>query len=140
MRQYTKKEVIQALQQSKGLVHLAARSLGCTPQTIYNHIKRSEEVRAAIEDARAHSVDVAELALIAAVQKQEAWAVQFMLKTLGKTRGYVERSEQVTYNIPPELMARLDEAAKKAGISAGDALEAFVQELASADSRTEGSE
>jgi hypothetical protein len=39
-------------------------------------------------------IDAGESALYRATLNGEAWAVQFLLKTLGKSRGYVERVEQ----------------------------------------------
>lgn len=46
-----------------------------------------------VDDARGILVDKSELALESAIGAKEAWAVCFTLKTLGKDRGYVERTE-----------------------------------------------
>ena len=53
-----------------------------------------------------------------------------------KRRAPDEWSEKhiLELNLPPDLLKRFADAANAAGVSAGDALEAFVQELASADS------
>lgn len=58
-----------------------------------------------------------------------------------KRRAPDEWSEKhiLELNLPPDLLRRFVDAANAAGVSAGDALEAFVQELASADSSTGGS-
>ena len=57
-----------------------------------------------------------------------------------KRRAPDEWSEKhiLELNLPPDLLKRFVDAANAAGVSAGDALEAFVQELASADSDTRG--
>jgi hypothetical protein len=92
-QQYTSDQIIQALKDTNGLVSLAAKRLKCSPQTIYNRAKEVQSVQRAIEEARDELVDYAELALRSAVIGKEPWAVQFALKTLGKSRGYIERQE-----------------------------------------------
>lgn len=127
MPQYTKQQVIQALQQSKGMVYVAARQLGCTPQTIYNHMKRSPDVQSAIEDARGEAVDVAELKLMQAINKGEAWAIALMLKTQGKDRGYTERLELEHQYVV--IVKQIQEAARNAGLDPAEALNDYYAEL-----------
>ena len=50
----------------------------------------SKSVARAMEHARNTTLDRAETKLFEA---GEQWAIQFMLKTLGKSRGYTERTE-----------------------------------------------
>jgi hypothetical protein len=88
---FTTQHVIAALRETKGMVYLAAKKLGCDHKTVSNYAKRHPTVQAAIDDERGHFVDTAELALERAVLSGEGWAVCFALKTLGKSRGYVER-------------------------------------------------
>lgn len=91
--QYTNEQMIAALAAKKGLVYHAAKVLGCRPGTIYERAQRSQEVAQAIRDQRGEIVDNAEMKLFKAVDRGEPWAVGMVLKTLGKDRGYVERSE-----------------------------------------------
>jgi hypothetical protein len=93
MPRYKTQLIIEALQATNGLVSLAAKRLGCTPQTIYTRAKRVQSVQRTIDDCRAELVDHAELALRGAILGKEPWAVALTLKTLGKNRGYVERQE-----------------------------------------------
>ena len=93
MPKRTDAQIIDALKEARGMVAVAARKLGVSRVTIYNRRERSEAVRDAIEEARDFTTDVAELKLYESIQKGEAWAVQFYLKTLGKERGYSERHE-----------------------------------------------
>lgn len=93
MARLTNARIIKALRESRGLVAVAARKLGCARQTIYNRAEKSEAVREALEEAREFTTDVAEAALFRAIEQGEAWAVCFYLKTQGKGRGYVERQE-----------------------------------------------
>lgn len=45
------------------------------------------------EQRRESATDVAEAALVDAVRRGERWAIELQLRTIGKTRGYIERSE-----------------------------------------------
>jgi hypothetical protein len=91
---YTNEQIIAALRETKGLVYLAAKRIGCDPTTIYDRAKRSAAVARTIRNERGEVVDTAELTLYNAILAVEPWAIQLTLKTLGKDRGYVERTEQ----------------------------------------------
>lgn len=101
---FTTDQVIAALRESRGMVAVAARKLGCSRLTLYRYIKRHAAVREAIEDERALMTDTAELSLYRSITSGEAWAVCFYLKTQGKSRGYVERTETVQTG---EMIVRL---------------------------------
>ena len=88
---YTAQQVIDALHATRGLVYLAAQRLGCDPDTIMNYCKRYPTVEQAKHDARGALLDMAEAKLFLAVQRDEAWAITFCLKTIGRSRGYGER-------------------------------------------------
>jgi len=92
-KRYTVKEVVAALHACQGLVYLAAEKLGCTSATIINYQNRYPSIRAVVLEKRGRRVDVAEAALDKAVLNGEAWAVQFLLRTQGKDRGYGDRQE-----------------------------------------------
>ena len=85
--------IIDALKATNGLVSLAARRLGCSPEAIYKRAKQTQSIQQAIDGSRVELVDHAELALRRAILQGEPWAVALTLKTLGKSRGYVERQE-----------------------------------------------
>lgn len=91
---FTNEHIIKALQETKGMVYLAAQKLGCDPTTISKRAQKSAAIRAAIEGARGEMIDVAEVALMTALQAKQPWAIAFTLKTIGKGRGYVERVQQ----------------------------------------------
>ena len=90
---YTVAEVVAAVQATKGMKAQAARQLGCQWKTIDNYAKRHPTVAAAISQAREEMKDTAELKLYSAILDGEAWAICFFLKTQGKERGYIEKSE-----------------------------------------------
>lgn len=89
----TVKEVEQALKQTDGNVSLAAEGLNVARSTIYRKIKRHPTLETILEDARESFVDLAQSKLRQEVQKGNITAIIFTLKTLGKSRGYVERQE-----------------------------------------------
>src|SRR5262245_38218373 len=90
---YTDEDIVAALRSSHGLVYLAAKRLGCRPATIYDRAKVSPPVAECIADQRGELIDVAEQKLFAAVRRGQPWAIGMVLKTLGRDRGYVERTE-----------------------------------------------
>lgn len=89
----TDKRMLDAIKKNGGAVYLAARELGCAPNTIYNRMKKSPTLKRAVEDARGEVVDYAEQKLRLAILNGEPWAIAMALKTIGKSRGYVERQE-----------------------------------------------
>jgi len=93
-QRFTQQQVIDALKETKGMVYLAAKRLGCEAQTIYNYRDRYAAVRAEMEQQDGEVDDAAEMKLYQAIIAGEPWAVQFRLRTKGKGRGYVERTQQ----------------------------------------------
>jgi hypothetical protein len=85
--------IIECLKETNGLISLAAKRVPCSITTIRERARRVQAVKQTIDECRGELVDVAELALRAAVTRGEPWAVGLVLKTLGKDRGYVERQE-----------------------------------------------
>ena len=92
-RKYTQEQVIEALEQSKGLIAPAARALGCSRDTIRSYLEEYSDVAQAKLDQREAVTDMAENSLYEAIRRGEAWAVCFYLKCMAKDRGYVEKAE-----------------------------------------------
>ena len=92
-RKYTQEQMIEALEQSKGLIAPAARALGCSRDTIRSYLDEYSAVAQAKLDQEEAVKDMAENALYAAILRGEAWAICFYLKCRAKDRGYVERAE-----------------------------------------------
>jgi len=115
--------MLAALDKTKGMVYLAAKSINCAPSTIYRRAEEDPRVREAIETAEGEVLDVAETKLYQAILNGEAWAICFKLKTRGKDRGYVEhqRSEVTGANGGPiEVESRqvFDHSAAVAALAA----------------------
>jgi transposase-like protein len=100
-RKYTQEQMIEALEQSKGLIAPAARALGCSRDTIRTYIDEYSAVAQAKLDQEEAVKDMAENALYAAILRGEAWAICFYLKCRAKDRGYVERAELTGANSAP---------------------------------------
>jgi hypothetical protein len=88
---FTTEQVATAITETRGLISYAAQRLACDQQTIRNYIRRHQTVRDALEEARGQIVDLGELRLFQAVDAGESWAVQFLLRTVGRDRGYGDR-------------------------------------------------
>lgn len=92
-RRYTQQQVIAALRETKGMIYLTAKRLGCTAQTIYNYRDRYPAVRAEMEQQDGEVNDAAEMKLYQAIMAGESWAVQFRLRTKARNRGYGDAVE-----------------------------------------------
>ena len=77
----------------QGNMASVGRALGVRRHTVFGYVARRPELRKIVEQCRETRIDDAESALDAAVQRGEGWAISLTLKTLGKARGYVERTE-----------------------------------------------
>ena len=86
-----KSDVEAALKRHHGLVGPAAADMGCTRMSIYNAMKRWPELEAVRDHARKMILDMGESALYRKAEAGEAWAVQFLLRTIGRERGYGDR-------------------------------------------------
>jgi hypothetical protein len=88
-----RKEVESKLRELSGNVAVTAQAFGVSRTAIYNFIHK-HGLYEVVQEARESMTDIAETSLKRAVINGEAWAVCFTLKTLGKSRGYVERVQQ----------------------------------------------
>lgn len=100
-------DIKKAIHNSGGIMSTIAKRLKCDWHTAEKYIKQfglTEEVKAEKEAL----LDVAESALIKNIQDGDNTAIIFYLKTQGKKRGYIEKTEvDQTINTiivkPPEL-------------------------------------
>jgi hypothetical protein len=92
---YSTEEIKEAIKESLGIISSAARRLGCDRSTLYKRISQEPEIEKTVNDYEEELVDLAEEGLREKLVKREPWAIQFVLKTKGKRRGY---SDQGRYN------------------------------------------
>jgi hypothetical protein len=90
---YTANQMIEALREKHGNLSAAARYLNCSRNTISRYIEQYPTVKAVADEERETLIDFAENQLFKQVQDGNITAIIFTLKTIGKSRGYVERQE-----------------------------------------------
>ena len=86
------KPVSDKLRALRGNISATARAFGVTRGGMILFIAR-HDLGSIVEEARESLADDAESAVAVAVSKREPWAISFVLRTLGRSRGYVERQE-----------------------------------------------
>lgn len=110
-----KKALLDALEKSLGIVTTACKSVGVERTTFYRYLNDDPEFKEAVADIENIALDFAESQLHKQIQKGEVSSTIFYLKTKGKGRGYIERSQtEVTgKDGGPLLFSQLAEAADK---------------------------
>ncbi len=126
--QFTAEQVIKAIQNSRGIKSAIARQLGCSRRTVDNYIEKYVTVKEAYEEERAALVDIAELQLMKHVNAGSLAALFFVLKTIGKDRGYVERFE-FSGSIKVEIINQLATLLKEQGHDPASVFNDMIAEL-----------
>ena len=88
-----REELKQAIAELRGNMAGIGRRYGYSRQTVNDFIARDPELHTLVCEAKEARVDEAEDMLHQMVLEKQPAAVIFTLKTLGRDRGYVERSE-----------------------------------------------
>ena len=91
--QHTKKALIEALEKSLGVVTTACKLVGVNRSTFYQYVKDDPEFAEAVKDIDEVTIDFAESQLHKQIKDGNTTATIFYLKTKGKKRGYVEKTE-----------------------------------------------
>ncbi len=119
-----KSEILEALEKHKGIVSTACASIGLARSTYYSWLKDDEPFRLSVEDIQEVAIDFVESKLMEKINgitmlgkeggdeeyptytlPPSDTAIIFYLKTKGKKRGYVERSEISVENANIALMS-----------------------------------
>lgn len=107
-KRVTKKEVLNIYQKKACNVSATCSAAGISRRTFYKWKEKDEKFREACEEGEESLIDFAESQLLQKVNDGDLTAIIFILKTKGKNRGYVERTEQkVDVNPWMELMESL---------------------------------
>ena len=96
-----KAAMLQALEKSMGVVTPACDAVGIARKTHYEWLKNDGAYAAAVDLVREGTIDFAESELYKQIKAGQVAATIFYLKTKGKHRGYVERSEHTGANGTP---------------------------------------
>jgi hypothetical protein len=96
-----KKAFIDALEKSLGVVTIACRSIGLHRSTFYDWMRDDPDFKSLVDDLNEVTLDFAESELHKQIRDGSTAATIFYLKTKGKKRGYIERSDiNMTTNAP----------------------------------------
>ena len=115
-----KKLVLEALNNSLGVVTDALKSTNLSRTQFYKWMKDDPDFKADVEEVQNVAIDFAESQLYSLISEKNPTAVIFYLKTKGKHRGYIERVENVNSQKDPfsemtdeEIKNRLNELRAK---------------------------
>ena len=88
-----KVKMLEALEYNLGIVTPAAEMAGIRRETHYDWMKTDPDYKAKVESFQDVALDFAERKLIQSIKRGSDTANIFYLKTKGKKRGYIERTE-----------------------------------------------
>ncbi len=88
-----KDRLVEAMHKSLGIVTQACAAAGVNRDTYYEYYKKDAEFKRRIDDIQNVALDFVEGQLFKQINKGEVSSTIFYLKTKGKNRGFVERSE-----------------------------------------------
>lgn len=88
-----KKAMLAALEKSLGVVTTACKAIGISRETHYSWLEKDEKYKEAVNELDNIALDFAETKLHSNISKGSDTAIIFYLKTKGKKRGYIEKSE-----------------------------------------------
>ena len=90
-----KKQMIEALEESLGVVTTAVKNVGIHRSTFYVWYNDDEDFKKEVDSIGDIAIDFAESQLHKQIQDGNSTSTIFYLKCKGKRRGYVERTEIV---------------------------------------------
>jgi hypothetical protein len=92
-REQTKEQMLKALEVNLGNVTDACKSTGIARNTHYLWLREDDNYKAQVESIDDIILDFAEKQLYTQISENNTTATIFFLKTKGKHRGYVEKTE-----------------------------------------------
>lgn len=88
-------QIADALFQAYGILADTARILRMDPRSVQQKIEISSELKIIKQNAREHLLDLAENRLVTKVRNGSFPAISFLLRTVGKERGYGENTKEL---------------------------------------------
>jgi hypothetical protein len=98
-----KKQIIEALHHSNGVVTSAIESVKVHRSTFYKWMKEDEAFKQEVDDIRESALDFVESKMFERIENGSDTMIIFFLKTQGKKRGYIERSQLDVQNTSPDF-------------------------------------
>jgi hypothetical protein len=100
-----KRQIIEALQMSNGVVKNAVEQVGIHRSTFYDWCHQDEQFAREVNSIRESAIDFVESQMFKRIKEGSDTMIIFFLKTQAKSRGYVEKSELEVNNKTPDLSA-----------------------------------
>jgi len=95
---HNKKALLEALEKTLGVVTSACKMVGISRRAYYDYLK-DPEFKEQVDDISEVAIDFAESQLHKQIKEGNVSSTIFYLKTKGKNRGYIERTESsIQYN------------------------------------------
>ncbi|MCP6727461.1 MAG: hypothetical protein KJI69_05630 [Patescibacteria group bacterium] len=88
MTKISKKKFIEAAKGTGGVQAVVAKKMGVERATVSIYVKKNPWAEEILETEREKIIDLAERKLFLAADNDEKWAIERILRTLGKSRGY----------------------------------------------------
>ena len=101
---FGEQKVVEALTACRGNIQQTAARLGVNRRTIHRWMEKSPTLRARRDGLREKILDKAEENVFAALDRDNLRVSMFILRTLGKNRGYTERREVAPLRVAPDKM------------------------------------
>lgn len=109
-KRYTKSEIILAIGKCHGVYKDICTTLDCSHSQLTNYLNIHSELRPLLQDAREEIIDEAEKVMLEKLHsendKVSIKAAEFILKSLGKKRGYTDQP-QVEVNVKSDGEAQI---------------------------------
>jgi|TARA_R100000479_G_scaffold153445_1_gene89363 hypothetical protein len=108
-RHIKKEAMLQALENSLGVVTVACKQTDTPRSTYYKWLKEDKEFADKVKEIENIALDFAESQLHSQIKDGSTSATIFYLKTKGKKRGYVEKQElDLTSAQPVKIKVNID--------------------------------
>lgn len=131
---YDDEAIAMRLRDAFGNLTAAAKALNVSRAYLEKRIEASEYLQGVLKNAREQLVDLAEASLLNMVTGGHFGATRFTLKTLGKQRGYTERTELTGADgAPLGVDATLLERIMRHGYDVNSILRAVLAQLEQGD-------
>lgn len=88
---FTEAQVVEAIQGSHGIKTVIIRKLGISLPTLDHYLDKYSAANQALLDERSVLIDKAESVVVTNLDKDDFMTARFVLTTIGKDRGWVER-------------------------------------------------
>ena len=95
--EHNKKVFLESLEKALGVVTTACKTTGVGRTTYYDWLRDDPEFKKQVDDIQNVALDMAESQLHKQILDGNTSATIFYLKTKGKKRGYVERTEHTGF-------------------------------------------